>query len=74
MYNIMKKVEDFMKLRAPAIPLITIDPYFSVWSYDNINQVVPFLWTAKPNTILGTVNINGTDYRFWGLSEDPAIP
>lgn len=69
-----KEVENLMKLRAPAIPLITIDPYFSVWSYDGINQVIPFHWTAKPNTILGTVNIDGTDYRFWGMSEDPAIP
>ena len=63
-----------MKLRAPAIPLITIDPYFSVWSYDDINQVVPFHWTAKPNTILGTVNVDGTEYRFWGVSDDPVIP
>ena len=63
-----------MKLRAPAIPLITIDPYFSVWSYDDINQVVPFHWTAKPNTILGTVNVDGTEYRFWGVSDAPVIP
>lgn len=63
-----------MKLRAPAIPLITIDPYFSVWSYDSINEVNPFHWTAKPNTILGTINIDGTDYRFWGVSDDPVIP
>ena len=62
-----------MKLRAPAIPMITIDPYFSVWSYDSIHEVVPFHWTAKPNTILGTVNIDGTDHRFWGVSEDPAL-
>lgn len=62
-----------MKLRAPATPLITIDPYFSVWSYDHINQVTPFHWTSKPNTILGTINIDGQDYRFWGLSEDPAL-
>lgn len=62
-----------MKLRAPAIPLITVDPYFSVWSYDNINEVIPFHWTAKPNTILGVVSIDGIDYRFWGVSEDPAL-
>ncbi len=57
-----------MKMRKPAIPLITIDPYFSVWSYDELNKSFPFHWTGSRNTILGTVNIDGEVYRFLGDS------
>lgn len=63
-----------MKLHAPAVPLIAVDPYFSIWSHDAINETVPYHWTGSPNTILGTVRIDGTDYRFLGLSDGPAIP
>lgn len=55
-----------MKLRAPAIPLITIDPYFSVWSTEEINDKFPYHWTGSRNSILGIVEIDGTEYRFLG--------
>lgn len=63
-----------MKLRAPAIPLIAIDPYFSVWSCDNVNEVTPYHWTGSPNTMVGTVTVDGDTFRFLGLSGVPAIP
>lgn len=63
-----------MKLRPPAIPLITVDPYFSVWSsadvlYDKDTEH----WTASPNTIKGIVIIDGTEYRFMGKGDLPVI-
>ena len=60
-----------MKLRAPAVPLITIDPYFSVWSRDeNINFNFTEHWTNKSNSIIGTVSVDDKEYLFLGYDRD----
>ncbi len=49
-----------MKMRAPSIPLITVDPFFSVWSPDEtLNVTNTVHWTGKSNFILGTAEIDG---------------
>lgn len=59
-----------MKLRPPAVPLITVDPYFSVWSMaDRLTDQAPCHWTGKPNTMLGLAEIDGTEYCFMGVQE-----
>ena len=56
-----------MRLRPPATPLITVDPYFSVWSVsDRLNDTSLRHWTGSPNTIEGSVTVNGTEYVFMG--------
>lgn len=58
-----------MKLRAPAVPLITVDPYFSVWSVDDrLNAGQTVHWTGKPNTMIGIAEIDGGAFRFMGIS------
>ena len=60
-----------MKMRMPAIPLITVDPYFSVWSEDVVlTKKTPVHWTGKPNTLVGTVCVDGKVWRFLGKSQD----
>lgn len=54
-----------MQMRMPSIPLITVDPYFSVWTKD-INKKPTTHWTGAENNIIGTVNIDGNNYRFLG--------
>ena len=61
-------------MRFPAIPLFNIDPYFSVWSRDKINTRDCVHWTGSPNTIRGTVTVDGKPYCFLGRSPDPVIP
>ncbi|MBJ6363015.1 glutaminase domain-containing protein [Paenibacillus sp. GCM10012307] len=56
-----------MNLRAPAVPLITIDPYFSVWSMaDKLNESDTMHWTGKPHRLIGTATIDGQQYFFMG--------
>ena len=63
-----------MKLRPPAIPIITIDPYFTVWSPSNLLTDTDLQhWSAKPNTIKGTVTVDGTELRFMGTGDLPAM-
>ena len=63
-----------MRLRAPAYPLITIDPFFSVWSQaDRLTDETTVHWTGRPNTINGIATIDGIDYRFIG-NTDASIP
>ena len=60
-----------LKLRAPAIPLITVDPYFSVWAADSvINHSKTEHWSGKGNSIIGTVNIDGEKFLFLGYHRD----
>lgn len=64
-----------MKLRPPATPLINIDPYFSVWSdSDCLYDRDTVHWTCQPNTILGSLTIDGVQYRFMGSEASCGCP
>ena len=60
-----------MKLRAPAVPLITVDPYFSIWSPDtSLNHTPTMHWTGRDNSITGTVTVDGEKFIFLGYSQN----
>lgn len=64
-----------MTLRAPATPLITVDPYFSIWSMtDKLNESTTKHWTGKDNTLIGILTLDGKDYRFMGSGEGEILP
>lgn len=54
-------------LRLPSVPLITSDPYFSIWSpYDNLNEGTTRHWTNSEKSLIGAIRVDGKVYRFMG--------
>ncbi len=59
-------------LRAPAYPLITIDPYTSAWSMtDNLYDGPVRHWSNTELPMMGALRVDGTVYRFMGMEAIP---
>jgi len=59
-------------VRAPAYPLITIDPYTSAWSMtDKLYGDQIRHWTGKQFPLTGAIRVDGQTYRFMGVEEPP---
>lgn len=59
-------------LRAPAYPLITIDPYTSAWSTtDRLYDSQVKHWTGRDFPLMGTLRVDGELYRFMGAEDIP---
>jgi hypothetical protein len=53
--------------RPPAVPLVTVDPYTSVWSFsDRLYDSWPVHWTGQPHAMAGMIRVDGRTYRFMG--------
>lgn len=62
-------------LRAPAVPLVTIDPYTSAWSFaDNLNDETTRHWTGRNFPLLGAIRVDGQSYRFMGMDGFEVTP
>jgi len=54
-------------LRPPAYPLVTHDPYFSVWAFqDELASAPTRHWTGEPQSLEGVVRVDGQAYQFMG--------
>jgi hypothetical protein len=63
------------QLRAPAYPLVTIDPYTSAWSFNDklYNDDIRH-WTGIKNTLIGAIRVDGNTYRFMGTENLALVP
>lgn len=54
-------------LNPPAMPLITIDPYTSIWSFGAVLNNDPTRhWTGRAQQLNGFVRVDGRVFRFMG--------
>ncbi len=62
-------------LRLPAVPLITFDPYISLWTqYDHLYDGNVSHWSGVSKPLNGAVYVDGEAYRFMGESLEAICP
>ena len=72
---VIAHAEPLAPLRPPAVPLVTCDPYFSVWSFDDrLTDADTHHWTGKPHTLVSLVRIDGKSYRVAGAKPSDVPP
>jgi len=70
-FNFLSKVNG-QNLRLPAYPLITHDPYLSIWSFtDKLYDEPTKHWTGVNNPLKGIIYVDGKPFSFIGKETIP---
>src|SRR5277367_3811961 len=61
-------------LRPPAVPLVTFDPYLSIWSEsDKLTDRNTLHWTHREHPLVSLIRVDGISYRLMG-AEPANVP
>ena len=63
--------------RPPSVPLVTFDPYLSIWSAaDHLTDRPTQHWTAHPHSLVSLIRVDGAAFRLMGNDPEsvPALP
>src|SRR5579864_746848 len=64
-------------LRPPSVPLVTFDPYLSIWSAaDHLTDKPTQHWTRRRHSLVSLIRVDGQAYRIMGSDPEttPALP
>jgi hypothetical protein len=62
-------------LRPPAVPLVTHDPYFSIWSFsDRLADDWPRHWTGNVHALSSMARVDGRTFRLMGSESKDVSP
>lgn len=57
-------------LRVPAVPILTSDPFFSIWSSsDKLMDESVVHWCDQKRPLIGALRVDGKTYRFLGKNK-----